>query len=1678
MRARAEVSGTFLTITLCLASAWPARGRCEDRPTRNMALGAAYKTNRHTRTDTTGPRAFAWPAGAFVHGHVGEFIYYRGELTDGKSAQSPYDDATVRWDRESYNGTGTQPLPLRIAIDLGTESRVNGVVVHTWPLPPVVGAPSRIEIDCGTASDTELARIGAVEVADVHGAKARRQSHRVAFALVDARFVQVTLHSADPDLRIGLMLDEIEVFGEARQVGAAPGPSPRMIDPGGLWFPDRVPACLLKRERRLNLRVEWGWGPYHETWDGSLAVRKGKIEDVQTLKFDRADGVEASRLDALLSNDAGECEWRSETGGDTDGLLLTLRGSDETNVVFKAAGQTIELPLARLLGRPGRTEELWLGGDDHRVRFFVPHVFPDAVSPIERVKPIFRRTVLLSRGRPEFAVVVPTGDEYADLGRRVRDIVLAASRTEVPILTDSQAMEGALRIRPELLRSSHLVVLGNLCSNRATIPLYGRGYYFADEVFPGKGGYEVRTICDPFGHGRNVVTLSGIGLSEVGLAVAAFEKVLRREGESVYLDFTIDLRLKPLDHPTVVAEHFVRGTDNKRSPLKWTRETARAALAEVRDLLAKREARSLRSAARAAFGLAQAHYWSGDEQMARCAYEAIMAVTPALAAYPDKAELFPGMAGIAGFVTNWDHIEECGHFSDEERLQVTNALLTTCREVLEKAHRGFHSLSRLWGEKVRYDNNHGTCWARGAAEAGQYFRTYYDRPEADVWLWGVAAVNKPTALSHSNIEDAGGYGCYMPIDKWGESLRLGRSGYMDRGVSLSHARWAMTSVNNLGLISGYGDTVGFSAISAFHIVGMAAWYHNHAGCRWFYDHQLRPVKDPSRTKDVGWFNTIASVKQGMRVPKRVAGPSQPPDHLLGLTVLPQWRDSALSWCARSNRHGWSTTEPMYDSKTPDPPLFFDKLCFRDAWDPDAQYLLLDGRYNGTHAQSDANSIVCLTDKGRQWLFDNDSCTRNSVPNHNSVSFSVGGKGRDAQREVLLLGAADLDDLGLARTRLPNAAAGDWDRCLFWHKGRHFLVIDRIRFRSDTEPYLVRCNWKTMGRCSLTGRSLRVEQDGQEFVIATDGSSLLRTRRLDHSQYGSWRSYPFIEKPSDAVATYLEQWRIGRFGVGDRIAFTTLLYGSDPKEPTSYDVRSVETGIAVISGSGVYGAPAEGVYTGSGLNVRAQTFVLRDDAFAMLWGTHLGCGGETLVSSDRPVSIQCCLSKGTGTLIADRPAQVSLAFGAPAVEIDGKAHRAMRLSVPAGESKLRFAAPVRHQALCEVVRSLSAKAQATPETVAFDESVLNLPRVDVLAKARFGAPIAGIAVARAGEDGRADIVVALADGSICCLDETAKPRWQKHVGPGPASVACADLDGDGRDEVIATATTTTVAAFRADGSPLWSATCEGDEHPTQFVKAGDVDRDGESEIVVGKESLYLLDYQGKLRWRHLKIDLRNRKLVVVQAALADCTGDGRLEIACLTQFPAQLWLLDADRKHVFTKGRCGPDADTCGQSVQIDAFDGNGDGEAEIYNAVVFGVCRHLPTGRADKAWKRNAATAITHVPAERGRSLVMATETGDLIRIRDWHNAWHVQLDAPASLLVCVDVTAGDPPQIAAALQTGALVLVSAEGKPLARFADGHSRPTALLAAGFGKAGRPRFMMGREDGLLVVLGKAGGGDPP
>ncbi|MHC4743767.1 MAG: hypothetical protein ACYS8Z_17770, partial [Planctomycetota bacterium] len=67
--------------------------------------------------------------------------------------------------------------------------------------------------------------------------------------------------------------------------------------------------------------------------------------------------------------------------------------------------------------------------------------------------------------------------------------------------------------------NGHLLVLGNRSTNKTISRLYNRYYSLLDLRYPGQGGYVVRTLHNPFGNGKNVIFVGGSELAGVDAAV-------------------------------------------------------------------------------------------------------------------------------------------------------------------------------------------------------------------------------------------------------------------------------------------------------------------------------------------------------------------------------------------------------------------------------------------------------------------------------------------------------------------------------------------------------------------------------------------------------------------------------------------------------------------------------------------------------------------------------------------------------------------------------------------------------------------------------------------------------------------------------------------------------------------------------------------------------------------------------------------------------------------------------------------------------------------------------------------------------------------------------------------------------------------------------------------------------
>ncbi|MCB9916863.1 MAG: VCBS repeat-containing protein [Planctomycetes bacterium] len=140
------------------------------------------------------------------------------------------------------------------------------------------------------------------------------------------------------------------------------------------------------------------------------------------------------------------------------------------------------------------------------------------------------------------------------------------------------------------------------------------------------------------------------------------------------------------------------------------------------------------------------------------------------------------------------------------------------------------------------------------------------------------------------------------------------------------------------------------------------------------------------------------------------------------------------------------------------------------------------------------------------------------------------------------------------------------------------------------------------------------------------------------------------------------------------------------------------------------------------------------------------------------------------------------------------------------------------------------------------------------------------------------------------DGTAMPGWPKNLNNNIVSQAatCADLDGDGKLEIIALERAYPIGkvhVFRHDGSAFPGAWPVALDHvPATSAAVADVDADGKLEIVVASyNSLYCIQSDGTIEtgWPYAMATKHAANFSYQSPAIADLRGDSKLEIVVCT-----------------------------------------------------------------------------------------------------------------------------------------------------------------------------------------------------
>ncbi|HWL52327.1 MAG TPA: PQQ-binding-like beta-propeller repeat protein [Chthoniobacteraceae bacterium] len=128
-------------------------------------------------------------------------------------------------------------------------------------------------------------------------------------------------------------------------------------------------------------------------------------------------------------------------------------------------------------------------------------------------------TVLVQKGRASAVIVVPPG-AYSQPVRLLQQAIRKNSGVELPVV------EAGSVSPEELLETRNVIALGNMASSAFIFELYRQWYTFLDLKYPGKNGWVVRSLHDPFGTRKNVILLGGSDAAGVQAAVQRFAEQL------------------------------------------------------------------------------------------------------------------------------------------------------------------------------------------------------------------------------------------------------------------------------------------------------------------------------------------------------------------------------------------------------------------------------------------------------------------------------------------------------------------------------------------------------------------------------------------------------------------------------------------------------------------------------------------------------------------------------------------------------------------------------------------------------------------------------------------------------------------------------------------------------------------------------------------------------------------------------------------------------------------------------------------------------------------------------------------------------------------------------------------------------------------------------------------------
>lgn len=752
-------------------------------------------------------------------------------------------------------------------------------------------------------------------------------------------------------------------------------------------------------------------------------------------------------------------------------------------------------------------------------------------NPFEFGRKIIRETVLdVDQGVLVIAPSSPAGKKAAE------DVKACLEKFKCPSFTFFDPDPAVL-----LTEKRPVILIGNLADNPCVKYMYYKLLCIVDKGYPGKDGYTVRTLADPFATGNNVIHIGYSDDTGLSSGVKAFV-----EKASSILPYYNEVYCINSPYDPLYIENV------KKAPLPAKIELIP----------------SIHTSFWWMGGFVA--YITGDNDCLDTYFEGWRKIA-------ELSEKDPAIIGsthlyFTQHVEIWRLLEVAGLIPDDLRGMIERCVFRWAESREGKLYAKSHGGNGL------PSHNHTMFCGVSLMYASDFFMKYYKELEQPR-EWGDIARYVFESF------DQGGWKPYCDDSSYSNQVTLplvcDYAIFQDERTFLNTSGkiasdWLKAIIGQNCIVPSFGDGTVKSPFPAM-VTRLMSHYYEDGELRWLHDCMYKPGEYPLSMLSWRLFDSVVK-------PVRPSEPNKINCFPLDRLFYDIWDKDVATGVRMAVTH----PEGPYEQ-------CFDKASLRTGWDEiEDDFLLIDGLgSNGVHAYNDAMGILDYTSKGIVWLVE-ENCYRWPEPEHCSIlTISKSGYASDVPGYALVEEQKQISPTHLyLRMRLKNYNHCDWVREIHMIKGLCVLFHDTV-IPNEEGDYVVQARFKTPSKAWLEEscmKSLRKNQTGDEYELRLSGycskDLSVSLEEIPYGQilftYGGMHDEKFMFNHfTETVMVGKKVWErryhekdifvsamVSQFSEklqkGEKVSFTHLVHPSKP-EDGHIELRSTQEGITLNNG---------------------------------------------------------------------------------------------------------------------------------------------------------------------------------------------------------------------------------------------------------------------------------------------------------------------------------------------------------------------------------------------------------------------------------------------------------------------------------------------------------------------------------